>query len=282
MNYRHAFHAGSFADVVKHAALALVIERLKEKPSPFAVIDTHAGAGRYDLHSSEAERTGEWRRGIGRLMALTTPPAELATYLEVVRALNRDEAGGLRWYPGSPWLAHALLRPGDRLFATELHTADHETLAALFQGVRGVKTVKLDGYQALAAFVPPRERRALVLVDPPFEEVGEFERLADGVKTAHRRFASGVYLLWYPIKERVPIRRFHATLKASGIRRVLCVEVMIGRERDGERLAGTGLILVNPPFTVPESLARVLPPLAELLRADDDGFGARLEWLVPE
>jgi 23S rRNA (adenine2030-N6)-methyltransferase len=173
-----------------------------------------------------------------------------------------------------------LLRPGDRLFAVELHPLDFAALAAEFRGARGVKTLRLDGYQALAAFVPPRERRALVLVDPPFEQPGEFERLFGGVRAAHRRFATGVYLLWYPIKERAVIRRFHAALSASGIRRILCAELLVARERDGERLAGSGLILVNPPYTVPESLARLLPALAELLREDADGFGARLDWLT--
>jgi len=282
VNYRHAFHAGNFADVVKHATLALIIERLKAKDAPFAVIDTHAGIGRYDLQAPEALRTGEWRQGIGRLIAATSPPAALDPYLRVVREMNQGEAGGLRWYPGSPWLARALLRRGDRLFATELHPADHEALAGLFAGARRVKVVKLDGYQALAAFVPPRERRALVLVDPPFEEDGEFARMAEGLQAAYRRFASGVYVLWYPIKERAAIRRFHAALQASGIRRILRAEVLVAREKEGERLAGCGLIVVNPPYTVPESLAQTLPWLAKLLRQDREQAESRIDWLVPE
>lgn len=282
MNYRHAFHAGNFGDVVKHAVLALIIEHLKQKPTPFAVIDTHAGAGRYDLKAPEAERTGEWRLGIGRVLALAEPPAALVPYLAVVRAMNEGEAGGLRWYPGSPWLAHALMRPIDRLFATELHPADYETLAALFAGVRRVKTVLLDGYQALAAFVPPRERRALVLVDPPFEERNEFERMAEGLAAAHRRFATGIYLVWYPIKERAAIRAFHEAVQASGIRRVLRAEVTVARERDGERLSGCGLIVVNPPYTLSESLEQALPTLATVMSQDDRGVGARVDWLVGE
>lgn len=282
MNYRHAFHAGNLGDVVKHAVLALIIEHLKQKPTPFAVIDTHAGAGRYDLKAPEAERTGEWRLGIGRVLALAEPPAALVPYLAVVRAMNEGEAGGLRWYPGSPWLAHALMRPIDRLFATELHPADYETLAALFAGVRRVKTVLLDGYQALAAFVPPRERRALVLVDPPFEERNEFERMAEGLAAAHRRFATGIYLVWYPIKERAAIRAFHEAVQASGIRRVLRAEVTVARERDGERLSGCGLIVVNPPYTLSESLEQALPTLATVMSQDDRGVGARVDWLVGE
>ena len=166
MNYRHSFHAGNFGDVLKHVVLTLVIEHLKLKPTPFAVIDTHAGTGRYDLQATESARTGEYRDGIARVLAWRDPPAELAPYLAVVRAMNEAEAGRLRWYPGSPRLARALMRRGDRLFATELHPADFAALAAEFANDRRTKTIMLDGYQALAAFVPPRERRAVVLVDP--------------------------------------------------------------------------------------------------------------------
>ena len=282
MNYRHAFHAGNFADVVKHAVLALIIEYLKQKPTPFAAIDTHAGAGRYDLQASEATRTGEWRQGIAQVLALKSPPAALEPYLRVVRELNEGEAGGLRWYPGSPWLAYSLMRPIDRLFATELHPVDYTALEALFEGKRHVKTVKLDGYQALAAFVPPRERRALVLVDPPFEERDEFERMAEGLLAAHRRFSTGIYLLWHPIKERALIRQFHRALADSGIRRVLRAEVLIAREQDGERLSGCGLIIVNPPFTLPESLAELLPWLASTMTQDAKHTRASVDWLVPE
>jgi 23S rRNA (adenine2030-N6)-methyltransferase len=275
------------------------------------VIDTHAGAGRYDLAAPEAGRTGEYHDGIERVLRLAEPPAELAPYLDVVRALNRDEPsearvstdapsearvstdapsearvstdapGGLRWYPGSPTLARALMRPSDRLFAIELHPIDHAALAATFAGDRQVKVVRLDGYQALVAFVPPRERRALVLVDPPFEERDEFERLAENLVAAHRRFATGIFVIWYPIKDRAPIRRFHDALQASGIRRILLAELSVRGEMDGERLSGCGLVVVNPPFTLGESLARVLPTLQRVL-AQAQGGGVRVEWLVPE
>lgn len=281
MNYRHSFHAGNFGDVLKHAVLALIIEHLKLKPTPFAVIDTHAGVGLYDLAASDAARTGEYRDGIARVLAMPAPPAELAPYLAVVRAMNEVEAGGLRWYPGSPRLARTLMRRGDRLFATELHPADFAALAATFSGDRQVKTVLLDGYQALAAFVPPRERRAVVLVDPPFEEAGEFERLAGGLRAAHRRFATGIYLVWYPIKERAAIDEFHAALVASGIRRILLVELLVRKPADETRLNGCGLIVINPPHTLPEVLARCLPSLARAL-SQERGAAARLDWLVPE
>ncbi len=281
MNYRHSFHAGNFGDVLKHVVLTLVIEHLKLKPTPFAVIDTHAGTGRYDLQATESARTGEYRDGIARVLAWRDPPAELAPYLAVVRAMNEAEAGRLRWYPGSPRLARALMRRGDRLFATELHPADFAALAAEFANDRRTKTIMLDGYQALAAFVPPRERRAVVLVDPPFEVPGEFERLVEGVRAAHRRFASGIYLLWYPIKARAAIDQFHAALVASGLRRILLVELLVRTPTDEERLNGCGLIVINPPHTLAESLARLLPSLSRVLAEDKSGT-ARLDWLVPE
>ncbi|MSO73562.1 MAG: 23S rRNA (adenine(2030)-N(6))-methyltransferase RlmJ [Alphaproteobacteria bacterium] len=281
MNYRHSFHAGNFGDVLKHVVLTLVIEHLKLKPTPFAVIDTHAGTGRYDLQATESARTGEYRDGIARVLAWRDPPAELAPYLAVVRAMNEAEAGRLRWYPGSPRLARALMRRGDRLFATELHPADFAALAAEFANDRRTKTIMLDGYQALAAFVPPRERRAVVLVDPPFEVPGEFERLVEGVRAAHRRFASGIYLLWYPIKARAAIDQFHAALVASGLRRILLVELLVRTPTDEERLNGCGLIVINPPHTLAEALARLLPSLARVLAEEKSGT-ARLDWLVPE
>lgn len=281
MNYRHSFHAGNFGDVLKHVVLTLVIEHLKLKPTPFAVIDTHAGTGRYDLQATESARTGEYRDGIARVLAWRDPPAELAPYLAVVRAMNEAEAGRLRWYPGSPRLARALMRRGDRLFATELHPADFAALAAEFANDRRTKTIMLDGYQALAAFVPPRERRAVVLVDPPFEVPGEFERLVEGVRAAHRHFASGIYLLWYPIKARAAIDQFHAALVASGLRRILLVELLVRTPTDEERLNGCGLIVINPPHTLAEALARLLPSLARVLAEEKSGT-ARLDWLVPE
>ena len=281
MNYRHSFHAGNFGDVLKHVVLTLVIEHLKLKPTPFAVIDTHAGTGRYDLQATESARTGEYRDGIARVLAWRDPPAELAPYLAVVRAMNEAEAGRLRWYPGSPRLARALMRRGDRLFATELHPADFAALAAEFANDRRTKTIMLDGYQALAAFVPPRERRAVVLVDPPFEVPGEFERLVEGVRAAHRRFASGIYLLWYPIKARAAIDQFHAALVASGLRRILLVELLVRTPTDEERLNGCGFIVIKPPHTLAESLARLLPSLSRVLAEDKSGT-ARLDWLVPE
>lgn len=282
MNYRHAYHAGNFADVVKHATLALLIEHLKAKDAPFCVLDTHAGVGRYDLSSVEAQKTGEFRDGVLRLLARdpATLPAELEPYLAVVRALNQGRPG-LRWYPGSPRLALDLLRPQDRLVLLELHPEDARTLAALFAGDARVDVHNTDGYIGLKAFLPPKPRRGLVLVDPPFERKDEFTRLARGLRQAHRRWATGQYLLWYPIKDRPPVRAFHDELKAAGIARILIAEFLLRPATDPERLNGCGLVLVNPPWRMDATLAALLPKLAPVLGAARGG-GAHVDWLVPE
>jgi 23S rRNA (adenine2030-N6)-methyltransferase len=282
MNYRHVYHAGNFADVVKHATLALLIERLKAKDAPFCVIDTHAGVGRYDLSSVEAQKTGEFRDGVLRLLEAGPKalPAELDPYLAVVRGLNPGRAP-LRWYPGSPRLALDLLRPGDRLMLLELHPEDSRTLASLFAGDARASVHNADGYMGLKAFLPPKPRRGLVLVDPPFERKDEFTRLARGVRQAHRRWATGQFLLWYPIKARPPVAAFHNELKASGIARILIAELLLRPASDPERLNGCGLVLINPPWRMDATLSALLPRLAELFGASRGG-GARVDWLVEE
>jgi 23S rRNA (adenine2030-N6)-methyltransferase len=281
MNYRHGFHAGNFADVVKHATVALILGYLKSKDKPFCVLDTHAGGGRYDLLAEAADKTGEWRNGIGRLWGRPGLPAELGPYLAAIRRLNRAGAGSLRWYPGSPRLARTLLRPGDRLIATELHPAETQALKREFAGDGQVLVKRMDGYQALKAFLPPAERRGLVLVDPPFEATDELDRLLTGLKEAHRRWAQGIFALWYPIKDRAPIQDFHESIAESGIRRVVVAELLIRPALDPSRLNGCGLVLVNPPWTLADDLKRVLARLAALLSEGGEG-ASRVEELVGE
>ena len=201
MNYRHAYHAGNFADVVKHVVLSRIIEYLKRKDAPFRVIDTHAGIGLYDLSSDEAAKTGEWLDGIGRIAGKAFSPeatALLAPYLDAA-GLN-DGTGAIKSYPGSPLIARRLLRKQDRLFAIELHPEDAAELRQLFAGDIQTRVLELDGWLALGAQLPPKERRGLVLVDPPFEEPGEFDRMADALIKAHQRWPGGIYALWYPVK----------------------------------------------------------------------------------
>lgn len=279
MNYRHAFHAGNFADVVKHATLARIITHLRDKPAPFRVIDTHAGAGLYDLKASEASRTGEWRDGIGRLFGQPLAPdvqALLAPYLDAVSSLN--PGGALKTYPGSPALARALLRPQDRLLACELEPGAARALAAHFGRDRQAKAIAIDGWTALAAYIPPKERRGLILVDPPFEQPDEFDRLPDGLAQAHRKWPTGIYMLWYPIKDRKETNAFARRLARSAIPKVLRAELTIA-PADGERLTGAGLVLVNPPWRLEAELRTLLPALATILGQDGDG-GSRLDWLT--
>lgn len=283
MNYRHAFHAGGFADVVKHIIVMRIVEYLKLKHAAFRVIDTHAGIGRYDLTSDEAKRSPEWKEGIQRLFNKGLPEDAKALaqpYLDVVRAENK-KGNALVAYPGSPLLVRKLLRPQDRLSAIELHPADAETLGTLFAGDIQTRVIALDGWLALGAHVPPKEKRGLVLVDPPFEEEGEFERLVGGLVKAHRRWAGGIYALWYPLKEPREINAFIASLKASAIPRVLRVELTIDAATTPPKLFGTGMIIVNPPFVLEEELKVLLPALAGVL-ADNDRGRTRIEWIRGE
>jgi 23S rRNA (adenine2030-N6)-methyltransferase len=277
MNYRHAFHAGNFADVHKHAVLARIVMHLRAKPAAFRVIDTHAGAGRYDLSAPESSRSGEWRDGIGRLSAapLGREARELlAPYLAAVAALNPD--GACAVYPGSPLIARSLLRAHDRLIACELEPQAAAALASTFRGDRRVKTLAIDGWTALSAFVPPKERRGLVLVDPPFEHPDEFARLARALETAHRKWPGGIYMLWYPIKDVRAANAFARRLQSLAIAKMLRAELSVAPPRAGGRLAGSGTILVNPPFTLESELRVILPALAAIL--SPQGMH-RLDWL---
>jgi 23S rRNA (adenine2030-N6)-methyltransferase len=282
LNYRHAFHAGSFADVFKHAVLCRMLHYLRRKPAPFRVIDTHAGAGLYDLAGPEAARGGEWHDGIERILAaqLAAPIAELlAPYLEVVAALN--ERGRLKLYPGSPALARAWLRPQDRLIACELEAQAAAALARNLKGDVRIKTIALDGWTALSAYVPPKERRGLVLVDPPFEEDNDFSQLARGLGLAHRKWATGIYAFWYPIKGRSAPDMLAKRLRRLDIPKILRAELIVAPLSDPTRLNGCGLILVNPPHTLEHELSTLLPALAGLLgRACKGQF--TLDWLAGE
>ncbi len=282
MNYRHAFHAGSFADVVKHAVLCRILDYLRTKESPFRVIDTHAGAGLYDLTGPEASRGGEWHDGIERLMAAQLPAsaaALLAPYLDVIGALN--EKGRLKIYPGSPAFTRAWLRPQDRLIACELEPKAAVALSHNLRGDTRIKTLDIDGWTALSAYVPPPERRGLVLVDPPFEQDSDFYQLSNSLGIAHRKWATGIYALWYPIKGRPEPDALAKNIRRLGIPKVLRAELTVASLSDPSRLNGCGLILVNPPWTLEAELSTLLPVLAGLFGRDGKG-GFNLDWLAGE
>jgi 23S rRNA (adenine2030-N6)-methyltransferase len=282
MNYRHAFHAGNFADVVKHATLALLIERLKAKEAAFRVIDTHAGIGLYDLGGDEASRTGEWHEGIGRLFGrplVAEAAALLAPYLSAVAEANPE--GGLRFYPGSPAIIRTLLRRQDRMTATELHSEDAAILKARFAGDRRVKIIELDGWMALKSFLPPKERRGLVLVDPPFEATDEFDKLLKGFVEAHRRWPTGLYALWYPVKDLAAVDALRKGLRDSGIPRLLRAELMVRERATAGLFNGTGLILCNPPWQFEATISSLLGTLQPIL-AKGPGASVIIEWIRGE
>lgn len=278
MNYRHIFHAGNPADVMKHAMLALILDHLRAKPAPFCVLDTHAGIGRYDLSSEPARKTLEHEDGVGRLFGTATPHPALEPYLRAVAAANPD--GVLRWYPGSPCIARSALRERDRLVLAELHPDDARTLKAEFAGDRSVAVHQTDAYLALKAHLPPKEKRGLVLIDPPFEQPDEFTRMAEGLAAAHRRWPTGIYALWYPIKERAAVWRFQDAVEKTGIPKILLAELTWHPEDTHLRLNGAGLMIVNPPWTLDETLRSMLPALHAVLPTT--GGGASVSWLTPE
>jgi len=280
LNYRHAFHAGNFADVFKHVLLARVLLHLREKDAAFRVVDTHAGAGRYDLSGGGAERTGEWREGIGRLLA-HPPDGEagvlLDPYLSLVRAGNAP--GEIKSYPGSPTIAAALARPQDRLIFCELHPEDRATLDSAFARDRRAKVIGIDGWTALKAYLPPPERRGLVLIDPPFEEPGEFQRFEEGLTEAHSRWATGVYLFWYPVKDARETEAFARRIARLGIAKILRSELTAAPIEAGAGLSACGMLVVNPPWKLASELSLILPALAGTLgRAGNGRY--RLDWLA--
>lgn len=304
MNYQHAFHAGNFADVHKHVVLTRILEHLRQKPAAFRVIDTHAGSGRYDLFGAEAQRAQEWRDGIGRVftpLRTTTYKQNvqevsaqtlLAPYLEAVAALNRagrwrdgDLPNGdlqdreLRVYPGSPLIALALLRRQDRLIACELELRAAASLKAVLQDDPRAKVLAMDGWMALNANVPPKERRGLVLVDPPYEESADFSRLSTAFAEAHRKWPTGIYLLWYPIKERDAADALARRLRRLAVPKILRCEILLDAPRADAGLIGSGLIIVNPPYTLQDELRIILPALGNSLRGN---FRYQLDWLAEE
>jgi 23S rRNA (adenine2030-N6)-methyltransferase len=288
MNYRHAFHAGNFADVVKHIVLTRIISYLHEKPSALRVIDTHAGAGRYDLTSAEAQRGGEWQSGIGRLLQAELDPATAALikpYLDIVRSFNPE--GDIVAYPGSPLVARGLLRPQDSMVVCELEPAARKQLVASLRNDRQARVVAIDGWTALPAYVPPQERRGVVLIDPPFERADEFERLAAGFEAALTKWPTGIYVLWYPLKDIRAVARLGQQVTEAITRsfpsavqpdrktlseRLLQIDFQTGKTvRSEGGLTAAGLLVVNPPWTLARDMTAIAPALAKILGQDGEG-----------
>ena len=277
MNYRHAFHAGNFADVFKHAVLLALLDALTTKDKPLCHLDAHAGAGRYSLDDPQAQKTGEWHEGIGRLFDLPQPPPPLRRYVDAIRACNPD--GALRVYPGSPLLAANALRSNDRLVLCELQDDEAAALRALFRNDARAHVHVRDGYAAMKALLPPVERRGLVLIDPPFEQQAqEFRVIEAALVAAHARWPTGAYAVWYPIKQRAAIRPFERWLGARGWRDVLLAELLVRADDSPLRLNGCGIAIVNAPWQFDVALAAMLPALKSTL-SQGHGASHRLQRL---
>jgi len=273
VNYRHAFHAGNFADVHKHVVLLELLEHLHKKSSPFYVLDTHAGRGSYDLRSEAALRSGEWRQGIGRLRAIESLPSNLRAFL----ALNADA----HEYHGSPYLIAAMLRENDRATFVEQHPEEAAALRNTLGKRRHVSVLAEDGYAALKAHLPPKENRGLVLIDPPYESATEFADVARALHTAHERWSNGIYCAWYPLKPGGAEERLHRMLVGTGIKKTLLCEFSIRPVDSPLGLNGSGLIIINPPWQLDEQLRTILPQLNSMLAPERNG-NVRIEWLTPE
>ncbi|HZF76256.1 MAG TPA: 23S rRNA (adenine(2030)-N(6))-methyltransferase RlmJ [Acetobacteraceae bacterium] len=275
MNYRHAFHAGNFADCVKHALLVTLLRALSAKAKPFRVLDTHAGIGLYDLSAGEAQRTGEWRAGIGRLLDIREGP--LADFVAVVRG-----AGCPPLYPGSPAIVRALMRPDDRLVLVELHPEDHALLRARYRADPQVAVHRRDAWEAVGALTPFPERRGLVLVDPPFEQPGEFERVAQALGALQARFRAAIVAAWYPIKGRAPARAFHTAIREAGLRDTIAAELTLREPTDPARLNGCGVLIMNPPWRFAEAAQAMLDELLARLGTGEAGASARVTRITGE
>jgi 23S rRNA (adenine2030-N6)-methyltransferase len=279
MNYRHEFHAGNFADVFKHIFLTRILIYLKLKPAGFRTIDTHAGSGVYDLGGPASARTGEWREGIGRLLETTfsdEAQALLEPYLSVVSPYLKGKL-----YPGSPALARDLLREQDRLILCELHPEALARLATLFGRNTKAKLLEIDAYLALGAYVPPKERRGLVLIDPPYEQVQEFDALLAAIRTSWSKWPSGLFMIWYPVKEPARVEAFMQGLQKYQIKRVLRLELQVKPIDPQGPLARCGLIIINPPFCLEAEAKLLLPALVAALSEGQAG-DMLIEWLAGE
>ncbi len=274
---------------MKHAVLVWLLHALQRKPAPIFVLDTHAGVGRYDLATGPAARTGEWRAGIARLLG--DPPAVLKDYVDAVAGDSRGRMAGSGaghdgaepvCYPGSPSLIRALLRADDRLACCELHPEDAAALRALFAHDRQVAVHQRDAWEAIGALLPPKERRGLVLVDPPYEEREEFAAVARGLAAGHARFANGVFAAWYPIKQRAPVRQFLSDTQRSGIRDIISAELCLREPVDAARLNGCGLVVVNPPYCFEDEVLPILQALLARLGDREAGEYAAIVRIADE
>ena len=280
LSYRHSFHAGNHADVLKHIVLMLILENLKLKDKGFYYLDTHAGVGRYQLSSDEAEKTGEYKEGIGRLWERTALPQEISRYVDLIKHLNFG-AKTLRYYAGSPLIAAQLLRPQDRALLTELHPRDFPLLRNNFKEFKNISVKCDNGFQQLKATLPPKERRGLVLIDPPYELKEDYDLVVKAAEEGYKRFATGTYAIWYPVVLRQQTKRIFKGLQASGIRKILKIELAVRPDSDQRGMTASGMAVINPPWTLENQMKAMLPYLVKTLVPEGTGSWT-VEWITPE
>ncbi|MDG2917572.1 23S rRNA (adenine(2030)-N(6))-methyltransferase RlmJ [Bisgaard Taxon 10/6] len=280
LSYRHSFHAGNHADVLKHIVLILIIENLQLKEKGFYYLDTHAGVGRYRLFGDEAEKTAEFEEGIARLWERDDLPPEVKRYVDQIKRLNYG-GKALRYYAGSPLIAAQLLRPQDRALLTELHPSDFPLLRNNFKEYANIVTKRDDGFRQLKATLPPKERRGLVLIDPPYELKEDYDLVVQAVEEGYKRFATGVYAVWYPVVLRQQTKRIVRGLERSGIRKILQIELAVRPDSDQRGMTASGMIVINPPWQLETQMKSILPYLTEVLVPAGTGKWS-LNWITPE
>lgn len=278
LSYRHSFHAGNHADVLKHIVQSLILNALQQKETPFVYHDTHSGVGRYDLTHEWSEKTGEYKQGIGRLWLQTDTPAAIDSYLDAVKALNQGEE--LRYYPGSPRIARAHLRAQDRMVLSELHPSDYPLLEQEFSRDRQVAIYKQDGFARLKASLPPKERRGLVLIDPPYELAKEYRDVVQAIAQSHKRWSTGIYAIWYPVVNRCDIEDMLEGLANLGIRKILQIELGVAPDTNQRGMTASGMIVINPPWKLESEMQTILPFLKQAIAPATGHF--KVEWVVPE
>lgn len=278
LSYRHSFHAGNHADVVKHIVQSLILDALKQKDKPFVYHDTHSGVGRYDLQDERSEKTGEYKQGIARIWQRDDIPADIASYIDAIKALNDGDT--LRYYPGSPKVARTQLREQDRMVLTELHPSDFPLLLQEFRGDRQVRIYKEDAFARLKASLPPKERRGVVLIDPPYELKHEYMDVVKAIQESYKRWATGTYAIWYPVVYRENIDKMIQGLENLGIRKILQIELGVEPDTDERGMTASGMIVINPPWKLESQMQAILPWLQEAI-APTHGF-YKVDWIVPE
>ncbi|GAB2653902.1 23S rRNA (adenine(2030)-N(6))-methyltransferase RlmJ [Vibrio panuliri] len=278
LSYRHSFHAGNHADVVKHIVQSLILDALKQKDKPFVYHDTHSGVGRYDLTHEWSEKTGEYKQGIARIWDNPNIPEDIKSYIESIKTLNNGET--LRYYPGSPRVARAQIRQQDRMVLTELHPSDHPLLEQEFERDRQVSIYKEDGFKRLKASLPPQERRGLVLIDPPYELAKEYRDVVQAIYQSHKRWATGIYAIWYPVVNRCDIEDMIEGLEGLGIRKILQIELGVSPDTNERGMTASGMIVINPPWKLESQMQEILPFLQEAIAPVTGHW--KVDWIVPE